>query len=99
MNDERKAMIQKALEHWKSLPEDERTGERPFIMGFNAGWEEREAQGLYELLAEYSDAILVAFNGGIVRVPDTSNRRGFTDRYLPKIAMRNAIAKAFEVEQ
>lgn len=35
---------QAALEAWRALPEDERNGERPFIMGFNAGWEEAEAQ-------------------------------------------------------
>lgn len=40
--------IKAALEKWNALPEDERNGERPYIMGFNDGWEaailaEREA--------------------------------------------------------
>jgi hypothetical protein len=30
----------KALAVWKNLPDDERNGERPFVFGFNAGWEE-----------------------------------------------------------
>lgn len=33
-----------AVAAWNALPEDERNGERPFIMGFNAGWEECLAQ-------------------------------------------------------
>jgi hypothetical protein len=33
------AMVGEALARWKELPEDERNGERPYIMGFNAGWE------------------------------------------------------------
>ena len=35
--------VSKALQRWRELPEDERNGERPFVMGFNAGWDEREA--------------------------------------------------------
>ena len=34
------ALAQAALAAWKALPEDERNGERPYIMGFNDGWEE-----------------------------------------------------------
>lgn len=33
-----------ALAAWRALPEDERNGERPFIHGFNAGWDEALAQ-------------------------------------------------------
>jgi hypothetical protein len=32
--------VERALEQWSALPDDERNGERPFIMGFNAGWDE-----------------------------------------------------------
>jgi len=37
-------IIQAALDAWKALPEDERNGERPWIMGFNAGWDEALSQ-------------------------------------------------------
>lgn len=35
----REAAIQRALQMWNALPEDERNGERPWIMGFNAGYD------------------------------------------------------------
>lgn len=35
-----KALIDAALAAWRALPDDERSGERPFVMGFNAGWDE-----------------------------------------------------------
>lgn len=31
--------VREALRAWQALPENERNGERPYIMGFNAGWE------------------------------------------------------------
>lgn len=34
-----------ALKEWLSLPEHERSAERPWIMGFNAGWEAAFATG------------------------------------------------------
>jgi hypothetical protein len=37
---------------------------------------------------------LGTFNGGVVKVADASNPRGYTSRYLPKKAMRAAIAAA-----
>lgn len=36
----REAVIRAALEKWRALPDDERNGERPYIMGFNDGWDE-----------------------------------------------------------
>lgn len=39
-NSERAALAEAALAAWRDLPEDERNGERPFIMGFNDGWKE-----------------------------------------------------------
>jgi hypothetical protein len=36
----RSDLIRAALARWNALPDDERNGERPYIMGFNAGWEE-----------------------------------------------------------
>lgn len=43
-----------ALEAWKALPEDERNGERPWIMGWNAGYEHAQ-----EEMAEGADPVLV----------------------------------------
>lgn len=37
---------------------------------------------------------LEVFNGGLVRVPDTNNARGYTVRYQPLNAMRAALAAA-----
>ena len=41
------AAVLAALEAWKALPDDERNGERPFVMGFNAGWEAATEAALY----------------------------------------------------
>lgn len=39
-------------------------------------------------------AALAAFNGGLIEIPDASNARGYTTRYLPVAAMHKAIAAA-----
>lgn len=36
--------VRAAIERWKALPDDERSGERPFVMGFNAGWQDAVKQ-------------------------------------------------------
>lgn len=39
-------------------------------------------------------AVLKAFNGGLVNVPDASNPRGYTTYYRPLQAMRTALGSA-----
>ena len=36
-------------------------------------------------------AAIIAFNGGMINLPDDKNPRGYTTRYLPKIAVRKAL--------
>lgn len=38
-----------------------------------------------------AEAVLAAFNGGMVRVPEPSNPRGYIDYYRPLDAMRHAL--------
>ncbi len=43
-NAELLAAVKAGLEHWNALPEDERNGERPWIMGWNSGYEFAQEQ-------------------------------------------------------
>jgi hypothetical protein len=60
-NYEMNEAILKALEQWNALPDDERNGERPYIMGFNSGWAnaavqaEAERDALIEALRAIED--------------------------------------------
>lgn len=65
---EMRAVALKALEAWKALPEDERNGERPFIMGFNAGWDEGKADAHTE--AAELKARVDALEGALQTVVD-----------------------------
>lgn len=46
---------------------------------------------LVEAMAVAADAMLVAFNGGLVKVPNAKNRRGYTIYFRPQAAMQAAL--------
>lgn len=45
------------------------------------------------------DQAVASFNGGIVRLDDSANPRGFVDRYMPREAMRRAITPVIIAER
>ncbi len=58
-----------------------------------AAWNTRAAPPAMDREAvEPAEAALLAFNGGMVRVPDDSNPRGYIDYYRPLDAMRRALS-------
>lgn len=68
----RNEAVKVALAAWNALPHDVRNGERPFIMGFNAGWDEAvqqyrpggdEVERAIEWLAKNADTITSAVRG------------------------------------
>lgn len=73
-----------ALARWAALPIEQRSEDRPWIMGFNAGWEECEAQSL--------EGELLAALKGLCSSLSAADEDGLTEFAEPMCRARNAIA-------
>ena len=51
-----------------------------------------------EVSEEMVDKALIAFNGGMINLPDATNSRGYTTFYAPRKAMLKAMLAARDVE-
>ncbi len=58
-----KEMAAAALKAFLELPAEERSDERPYVSGWNQGWEDAHEQGLPELPAPTADRLALALAG------------------------------------